>query len=129
MSKYWVGAEYMVSGDGHRIILESLKHYITKLEIIQSPRYESTGMFRGLVQQEAVKRTPQVKTVLDRVHSFLTGDTAAQSLIDDIPIINSSLDSYRFDLAQSQLETDNDASAKSTIVRIDEAKQAVNKFE
>ncbi|MXX20253.1 MAG: hypothetical protein F4W68_06790 [Cenarchaeum sp. SB0661_bin_35] len=128
MDKYWVGAEYMVSGDGHRIVLESLKNYMIKLEDIQSLRAGAGGMFEGLVRQEAAKRIPQVNVVLDRVQSFLIGSTTAQSLIDDIPIINSALDSYRSDLIQTRSDT-NDAHTKSMIDSIDEAKQAINKFE
>lgn len=128
MDKYWVGAEYMVSGDGHRIVLESLKNYMIKLEDIQSPRAGAGGMFEGLVRQEAAKRTPQVNVVLDRVQSFLIGTATAQSLIDYIPIINSALDSYRSDLTRTRSDT-NDAHTKSMIDSIDEAKQAINKFE
>lgn len=128
MGKCWLGAEYIVSGDGHLVVLETLKHYIAKLENIQSPGYGATNMFIGLVKQEAAKRTPQVEMTLDKVHRFLIGESTAQSLIDDIPIINSAIDSYRFDLVQSQSKTEDEV-VKATIARLDEAKQAINKFE
>lgn len=129
MSKCWIGAEYIIAGDGHLVVLESLKHYIAKLESIQSPGYGATNMFVGLVKQEAVKRMPQVEMTLDKVHRFLIGESTAQSLIDDIPIINSALDSYRFDLVQSQSKTEGTSAVKATIARLDEAKQTINKFE
>lgn len=128
MNKCWVGAEYIISGDGHLVVLETLKHYMAKLESIQSPEYGATNMFIGLVKQEAAKRTPQVEMTLDKVHRFLIGESTAQSLIDDIPIINSAIDSYRFDLVQSQSKTEDEV-VTATIARLDEAKQAINKFE
>ena len=130
MGQNWKGAEYMLAGDGYRVILESLNHYIAKLEGIIGPSYQADGMFKLIIQETAAKRIPQVRATLETVHSFLIKKSTAQSLIQEIPVMNSALDSYRFDLEQLQHKTDSEAAAtKSKIAGVINAKQAINKFE
>ena len=125
MGQYWVGAVYLLSGDGYRTVLESLRVYGIRLRKLRSGgNVQAGGMFGSIIGQAAAKREPEVRRATENVLMFLAGMRSPSDLVPDIPVMNSALDCYRSEL-DGIVE---DAGAKIGTAAIDEAKRNINEF-
>lgn len=102
MSGCWRGAEYLVAGDGYRIVLESLEHYTERLRSMgDDPQLGGAGMFAMTIQQAATKRLPVASRTLEGVRGFLAGTEKATTLADDVPTMVSALECYEADIRRA----------------------------
>ena len=102
MSGCWRGAEYLVAGDGYRIVLESLEHYAKRLRGMgDDPQLGGAGMFAMTIQQAAARRSPIASRTLKGVREFLAGTEKAASLADDVPTMVSALECYEADIRRA----------------------------
>ena len=137
MSGCWRGAEYLVSGDGYRIVLESLEHYTKRLRSMgDDPQLGGAGMFAMTIQQAAAKRSPIANRTLKDVREFLAGARKAASLSDDVPTMVSALECYEADIRRALGGSEYHVkmvgrldAADSTMRAIGEAKSEIGRFE
>lgn len=137
MSRCWRGAEYLVAGDGYRIVLESLEYYAKRLRNMgDDPQLGGAGMFAMTIQQAAAKRFPIANRTLKGVREFLAGAEKAASLADDVPTMVSALQCYEADIRRALGGSKYHAkmvgcldAADSTMRAIDEAKSEIGRFE
>ena len=138
MTGCWRGAEYLVGGDGYRIVLESLEHYAKRLRSMDdNPELGGAGMFAMVIRQAAAQRLPAVRQALDGLRRFLVGDETAISLAGSLPAMTSALECYEADIQRALNGSDYykrmlgplEPSADSKLAAIREAKSVIGRFE
>lgn len=138
MTGCWRGAEYLVGGDGYRIVLESLEHYAKRLHNMgDNPELGGAGMFAMVLRQAAAQRLPAVRQALDGLRRFLVGGETATSLARSLPAMISALECYEADIQRAlngsdyyrQLLGPLRPSADSKLAAIREAKSLIGRFE
>lgn len=138
MTGCWRGAEYLVGGDGYRIVLESLEHYARRLRGMgDNPELGGAGMFAMVIRQAATQRLPAVHQALDGLRRFLVGGETAVSLAGSLPAMTSALECYEADIQRALDGSDYYKrmlgplmpSADSKLAAIREAKSLIGRFE
>ena len=93
------GIEYLVTGDGSGVVLESLAHYIRRLRTMGEDASSGGGMFGMVIRQAAIKRHPAARRTQQSVLDFLAGGAVPTE--EEMQIVRSALDCYESDMMQA----------------------------
>lgn len=93
------GIEYLMTGDGYGVVLESLAHYIRRLKAMGDDTGSGAGMFGAVIRQAAITRYPMARRTQQSVLSFLAGGAVPTE--DEMQIIRNALDCYESDIRQA----------------------------
>ena len=106
MTKVWLGSIFLKDEDGYQIILKSLEHYKKRLRTINSsPELAGAAMFAQIIQQEAMKTYPKVESLLTKIPQCLENPEQLNELVNDVPLLQKSLESYKSDLEKVKNST------------------------
>jgi hypothetical protein len=102
--KIWLGGIYLKDEGGYEIILRSLIHYKKRLRTVdKSPEIkDSAAMFGGILIQAAMKATPEINKIIQKIQQCLLEDKLVNSLNEDIPVLEKALSSYESDIQKAQ---------------------------
>ena len=116
MSKSWQGAEYLVAGNGYRIVLDSLDKYAERLQNLgKGSELNRSGAFGVIIQQAANKRLPMTQRTIQEIKQFLIGKQSAKSLTESIPVIISALECYEAEIKELHNSSNLDQEQKNAI--------------
>ena len=102
--KIWLGGIYLKDEGGYEIILRSLNHYKKRLRTVdKSPEIkDAAAMFGGILIQAAMKATPEINEIIQKIQQSLIDDQLVSSLNENIPILEKALSSYESDIQKAQ---------------------------
>ena len=134
----WIGGIFFKDEGGYEIILKSLNHYKKRLKTIgNSPELkDSAAMFASILQQQATKTIPRIDNVIKKINECLAENQTIDSLKEDIPFYQKSLECYESDIKKAQ-DTGHEyfvdlvgdlAVAKEDIKIIKTAQEKINDF-
>ena len=106
MAKIWLGSIFLKDEDGYKIILKALEHYKKRLRTINSsPELSGAAMFAQIIQQEAMKTYPKVEELITIIPQCLENPEQLNELVNHVPILQKSLESYKSDLEKVKSST------------------------
>lgn len=133
----WLGSIFLKDDGGYELVLRALNHYKKRLSKINaSPELAEAPMFIQIVQQEAAKTIPQIKSIIDQINEALQKPELLSNLQKDVPMIVKALNSYNSDL-QKALERKhqyyiglipNPENFKDDLFKIKNAIKKINEF-
>ena len=100
----WTGGIFLKDEGGYEIVLKSLVHYRKRLQTIHaSPELkEAAAMFAPVLQGQAQKRIPMIDETRQRIEQMLQDSTPAQSLEQDLEILEKALECRQADIEKAQ---------------------------
>ena len=100
----WMGGIFLKDEGGYEIISKSLVHYKKRLQTIHaSPELkEAAAMFAPVLQGQAQKRIPMIDETLKRIEQMLQNSIPAQSLEQDLEILEKALECRQADIEKAQ---------------------------
>ena len=100
----WMGEIFLKDEGGYEIVLKSLSHYKKRLQTIhESPELkEAAAMFAPVLQGQAQKRIPMIDETRQRIEQMLQKLIPAQSLEQDLEILEKALECHRADIEKAQ---------------------------
>tara|TARA_Y100000590_G_scaffold391640_1_gene468447 strand:+ start:2142 stop:2564 length:423 start_codon:yes stop_codon:yes gene_type:complete len=104
MSRVWMGGIFLKDEGGYEIVLKSLEHYKKRLQTIhQSPELKETAaMFAPVLQSQAQKRLPMIETAKQKIDQVLHDTIPAQSLEEDLEILENAINCHRSDIDKAE---------------------------
>jgi hypothetical protein len=99
----WMGGIFLKDEGGYEIVLKSLVHYKKRLQTIhESPELkEAAAMFAPVLQGQAQKRIPMIDQTKQRIEQMLKDSIPAQSLEEDLEIIEKALECREADIEKA----------------------------
>ena len=99
----WIGGIFLKDDGGYEIVLKSLVHYKKRLQTIhESPELkEAAAMFAPVLQGQAQKRIPMIDQTKQRIEQMLKDSIPAQSLEEDLEIIEKALECREADIEKA----------------------------
>jgi len=99
----WMGGIFLKDEGGYEIVLKSLVHYKKRLQTIhESPELkEAAAMFAPVLQGQAQKRIPMIDQTKQRIEQMLQDSIPAQSLEEDLEIIEKALECREADIEKA----------------------------
>ena len=99
----WLGGIFLKDEGGYEIVLKSLVHYKKRLQTIhESPELkEAAAMFAPVLQGQAQKRIPMIDQTKQRIEQMLKDSIPAQSLEEDLEIIEKALECREADIEKA----------------------------
>ena len=99
-----MGGIFLKDEGGYEIILKSLEHYNKRLRTIhQSPELKETAaMFAPVLQSQAQKRVPLIAKAKEKIEQVLQNSIPANSLEEDLEILQKALECRRSDIEKAQ---------------------------
>jgi len=99
-----MGGIFLKDEGGYEIILKSLEHYNKRLRTIhQSPELKETAaMFAPVLQSQAQKRVPLIAKAKEKIEQVLHDSIPANSLEEDLEILQKALVCRRSDIEKAQ---------------------------
>ena len=99
-----MGGIFLKDEGGYEIVLKSLVHYKKRLQTIHaSPELkEAAAMFAPVLQSQAQKRIPMIDETKKRVEQMLQNSIPAQSLEQDLEILEKALECRQADIEKAQ---------------------------
>ena len=100
----WMGGIFLKDEGGYEIVLKSLVHYKKRLQTIHaSPELkEAAAMFAPVLQGQAQKRIPMINDTQQRIEQMLQNSIPAQSLEQDLEILEKALECRQADIEKAQ---------------------------
>ena len=100
----WMGGIFLKDEGGYEIVLKSLVHYKKRLQTIhESPELkEAAAMFAPVLQGQAQKRIPMIDETRQRIEQMLQDSTPAQSLEQDLEILEKALECRQADIIKME---------------------------
>ena len=100
----WMGEIFLKDEGGYEIVLKSLSHYKKRLQTIhESPELkEAAAMFAPVLQGQAQKRIPMIDETRQRIEQMLQKLIPAQSLEQDLEILEKALECHQADIEKAQ---------------------------
>ena len=100
----WMGGIFLKDEGGYEIVLKSLAHYKKRLQTIHaSPELkEAAAMFAPVLQSQAQKRIPMIDDAKERVEQMLQESLPAQSLEQDLDVLEKALECRKADIEKAQ---------------------------
>jgi len=104
MAGIWMGGIFLKDEGGYEIVLKSLEHYNKRLRTIhQSPELKETAaMFAPVLQSQAQKRVPLIAKAKEKIEQVLQNSIPANSLEEDLEILQKALECRRSDIEKAQ---------------------------
>jgi hypothetical protein len=98
-----MGGIFLKDEGGYEIVLKSLVHYKKRLQTIhESPELkEAAAMFAPVLQGQAQKRIPMIDQTKQRIEQMLQDSIPAQSLEEDLEIIEKALECREADIEKA----------------------------
>ena len=99
-----MGGIFLKDEGGYEIVLKSLEHYNKRLRTIhQSPELKETAaMFAPVLQSQAQKRVPLIAKAKEKIEQVLQNSIPANSLEEDLEILQKALECRRSDIEKAQ---------------------------
>ena len=99
----WIGGIFLKDEGGYEIVSRSLAHYKKRLRTIsESPELkEAAAMFAPVLQGQAQKRIPMIDQTKQRIEQMLQDSIPAQSLEEDLEIIEKALECREADIEKA----------------------------
>ena len=99
----WMGGIFLKDEGGYKIVLKSLVHYKKRLQTIhESPELkEAAAMFAPVLQGQAQKRIPMIDETRKRIEQMLQKSIPAQSLEQDLEILEKALECRQADIEKA----------------------------
>jgi len=100
----WMGGIFLKDEGGYEIVLKSLDHYKKRLQTMhESPELkEAAAMFAPVLQSQAQKRIPMIDETKQRIEQMLEDSIPAQSLEQDLEILEKALECRQSDIEKAQ---------------------------
>ena len=100
----WMGGIFLKDEGGYEIVLKSLVHYKKRLQTMhESPELkEAAAMFAPVLQSQAQKRIPMIDETKQRIEQMLEDSIPAQSLEQDLEILEKALECRQSDIEKAQ---------------------------
>ena len=100
----WMGGIFLKDEGGYEIVLKSLVHYKKRLQTMhESPELkEAAAMFAPVLQSQAQKRIPMIDETKQRIEQMLQNSIPAQSLEQDLEILEKALECRKADIEKAQ---------------------------
>ena len=100
----WMGGIFLKDEGGYEIVFKSLVHYKKRLQTIhESPELkEAAAMFAPVLQGQAQKRIPMIDETRQRIEQMLQDSTPAQSLEQDLEILEKALECRQADIIKME---------------------------